>query len=107
CKDESPSLWAIHPGGKGIVETIQAHYQLTPQQVAPSLEVLREIGNVSSATILFVLDKMRKQLRSSGTTDQASGLALAFGPGLTAELIKIKYMPMITEDVLFADEIYA
>ncbi|WP_314584807.1 type III polyketide synthase [Paenibacillus terrigena] len=84
-------LWAIHPGGKGIIEVLQSRYGLSDEQVAPSLGVLRDIGNVSSATILFVLKKMREQLRKQGTA-RAAGLALAFGPGLTAEMIKITYV---------------
>ncbi|GIP53784.1 type III polyketide synthase [Paenibacillus vini] len=89
--DEPPELWAIHPGGKGIIEALQSNYGLRDEQVAPSLGVLREIGNVSSATILFVLKKMREQLQEQGT-ERASGLALAFGPGLTAEMIQITYV---------------
>lgn len=89
--DEPPELWAIHPGGKGIVEALQSRYGLRDEQVAPSLGVLRDIGNVSSATILFVMKKMREQLQEQGT-ERASGLALAFGPGLTAEMIKITYV---------------
>ncbi|GAA0390753.1 type III polyketide synthase [Paenibacillus motobuensis] len=89
--DEHSELWAIHPGGKGIVEALQSRYGLRDEQVAPSLSVLRDIGNVSSATILFVMKKMREQLQEQGT-ERASGLALAFGPGLTAEMIKITYV---------------
>jgi len=89
--DEHTELWAIHPGGKGIVEALQSRYGLKDEQVAPSLGVLRDIGNVSSATILFVMKKMREQLQEQGT-ERASGLALAFGPGLTAEMIKITYV---------------
>lgn len=89
--DEPPELWAIHPGGKGIVEALQSKYGLRDEQVAPSLGVLRDIGNVSSATILFVMKKMREQLQERGT-ERASGLALAFGPGLTAEMIQITYV---------------
>lgn len=89
--DEPPELWAIHPGGKGIVEVLQSKYGLRDEQIAPSLGVLRDIGNVSSATILFVMKKMREQLQEQGT-ERVSGIALAFGPGLTAEMIKITYV---------------
>lgn len=104
---EQPELWAIHPGGKGIIEVLQSKYGLSDEQVAPSLGVLRDIGNVSSATILFVLKKMREQLYARGS-ERAAGLALAFGPGLTAEMIQITYIPSFvqsrhrTEDVQYA-----
>jgi predicted naringenin-chalcone synthase len=94
CGEEQPQLWAVHPGGKGIIETLQAEYKLTDAQIAPSLDVLRRIGNVSSATILFVLLEMRSQLQRQ-SSGQSSGLALAFGPGLTIEAIKIAYEPAV------------
>lgn len=85
-------LWAIHPGGKGIVDILQETFKLTDEQTKPSRTILREYGNVSSATILFVLNEMRQELRNSDSQSK-NGIALAFGPGLTAEMIKITYMP--------------
>ena len=106
CKEDEVELWAIHPGGRGIVEAIQSGYGLAPEQVAPSLDVLRDVGNVSSATILFVLDAMRKQLQESNS-DGAGGLALAFGPGLTAEMVRIQYIPAFVRDGIIEGEVYA
>ncbi|MEY9094130.1 type III polyketide synthase [Paenibacillus sp. RC84] len=88
-----PELWAIHPGGKGIVDAVEQVYGLTEEQTAPSRQVLRDFGNLSSATILFVLQQMRTQLQTAGA-DAADGIALAFGPGLTAELIRFTYIPV-------------
>ncbi|SEF67469.1 type III polyketide synthase [Paenibacillus sp. UNC499MF] len=88
-----PELWAIHPGGKGIVDAVQQVYGLTEEQTAPSRQVLRDFGNLSSATIFFVLQQMRTELRTAGA-DTADGIALAFGPGITAELIRFTYMPV-------------
>ncbi|MEC0244418.1 type III polyketide synthase [Paenibacillus chitinolyticus] len=88
-----PGLWAIHPGGKGIVDAVAQVYGLTEEQTAPSRQVLRDFGNLSSATILFVLQQMRMELRTAGA-DAADGIALAFGPGLTAELIRFTYIPV-------------
>ncbi|TVY09192.1 type III polyketide synthase [Paenibacillus cremeus] len=85
-------LWAIHPGGRGIVDTLQDIFELTEEQTQPSLSVLRNYGNVSSATILFVLNEMRQQLEGRGS-ERAGGIALAFGPGLTVEMIQIAYAP--------------
>ncbi|MGO4548768.1 type III polyketide synthase [Paenibacillus sp. 2TAB23] len=92
CGDEEPELWAIHPGGKGIIDILQNKFELTDEQISHSLGVLRDYGNVSSATILFVLNAMRQHLHESGS-EAVTGIALAFGPGLTAEMIKIAYVP--------------
>lgn len=91
---QAPELWAIHPGGKGIIDAMEAMFGLTEAQASPSRTVLRKYGNMSSATILFVLDEMRRQLasRQSGT---ASGVSVAFGPGLTCEMIQITYLPSV------------
>lgn len=73
--------WAVHPGGPRILQACASALSLTPEQVAPSLAVLREHGNMSSATILFILDRLRRTAGSRGPC-----LALAFGPGLSAEV---------------------
>ncbi|HTG67654.1 MAG TPA: type III polyketide synthase [Candidatus Udaeobacter sp.] len=92
CGEEELELWAIHPGGKGIIDILQNKFELTDEQTAHSLGILRDYGNVSSATILFVLSAMRNHLQETGS-EPVSGIALAFGPGLTAEMIKIAYVP--------------
>lgn len=73
-------LWAVHPGGRSVLDAVERALQLPTTALAPSREVLRENGNMSSATVLFVLEKMLQQ-RSDGL----QGCAMAFGPGLTAE----------------------
>jgi predicted naringenin-chalcone synthase len=87
-----PSLWAIHPGGRGIVDVVQEMFDLSDDQVEFSRRILHNYGNLSSATILFVLKAMREELYSNNSAD-SSGVALAFGPGLTAELLKFTYLP--------------
>lgn len=81
-------FWAIHPGGRRIVETAQAVLSLADQEVYDSYEVLRLYGNMSSATILFILkrllDRHHLNLIKNGT-GYRSGVALAFGPGLSIE----------------------
>lgn len=94
CGEDELELWAIHPGGKGIIDILQNRFELTDEQMSHSLGVLRDYGNVSSATILFVLNAMRKQLQETGS-EPVSGIALAFGPGLTAEMLKIAYVPAV------------
>jgi predicted naringenin-chalcone synthase len=76
---EDIATWAIHPGGPRILTAVGTALDLPPDQNATSREVLSEFGNMSSATILFILDRLRRQ----GAPRPA--VALAFGPGLVAE----------------------
>jgi len=80
---EQIGTWAVHPGGKAIVDKVAESLLLQPEQVEPSREVLRQYGNMSSATILFVLQEVLK--RSVGK-DPEQVCAMAFGPGLTVEM---------------------
>lgn len=89
-----PDLWAIHPGGRGIVDALQDALGLTDEQTRPSRAILRHYGNVSSATILFVLNEMKRELSASGS-GPVNGISLAFGPGLTVEMAKIAYLPSV------------
>ncbi len=81
-------FWAIHPGSKRIVEYIQQQLDLTDNQVSYSLQTLRDYGNMSSATVLFVLDRIM-QMGSPQRGDYA--VMMAFGPGLTMESILLKW----------------
>lgn len=72
--------WAIHPGGRKIVEVVGEVLGLSDPLLAPSYEVLRDVGNCSSATVLLVLERLGQ------TVDVPPGgsvVATAFGPGLT------------------------
>ncbi|MES2881374.1 MAG: type III polyketide synthase, partial [Bacteroidota bacterium] len=76
----SVSHWCIHPGGKRILEAIERSLHLSSQALLPSYEVMKDYGNMSSATILFVLKKIlhdKKEIKKLA--------AAAFGPGLTFE----------------------
>ncbi|MWV42397.1 type III polyketide synthase [Paenibacillus sp. HJL G12] len=86
-----PALWAVHPGGRGIVDAVQEMFELKDDQVTFSRDILKHYGNLSSATILFVLKSMREHLIKQGT-ERAKGISLAFGPGLTAELLNFSYI---------------
>lgn len=74
--------WAVHPGGRSILDHVQSALQLPGGSLAASREVLRRYGNMSSATVLFVL---REILRSATGPAPERVAALAFGPGLTVE----------------------
>ena len=74
--------WAIHPGGRSILDKVEAKLALAPEQLLPSRQTLREYGNMSSATVLFVLKRILEQ-PSAGSGERICGMA--FGPGLTVE----------------------
>lgn len=75
----SVGSWAVHPGGPRILAAVGEALELDRGMLAVSQSVLAEFGNMSSATILFILDRMR----ASGS--QRPWLALGFGPGLAVE----------------------
>ena len=78
-------LWAVHPGGHTVLEAVERAFELPPAALALSREVLRRYGNMSSATVMFVLDAM---MRTAGPG--AHGCAMAFGPGLIAETMRFR-----------------
>ncbi|HVA66745.1 MAG TPA: type III polyketide synthase [Elusimicrobiota bacterium] len=71
--------WAVHPGGRKIVEAIGESMKLDGGSVQSAFDVLRDHGNMSSPTIFFVLDKELRRKRGGPV------VALGFGPGLTME----------------------
>lgn len=76
--------WAIHPGGPKIVDALAAALNLAETGAHDSLEVLRQNGNMSSPTILFILDRMMRDNRPR------PWVAMAFGPGLAAEAVVLE-----------------
>jgi predicted naringenin-chalcone synthase len=82
---EEIKQWCIHPGGRRIVDAIQKSLQLQPNALEKSYEVLNRYGNMSSPTILFVLQELMH-------AEQTGPLfAAAFGPGLTMETFTAAY----------------
>jgi prepilin-type processing-associated H-X9-DG protein len=75
--------FAIHPGGKKILEVIEKELGITPSQNQSAYQVLQQYGNMSSPTVLFVLKEVIKNLSSKNEGE--SILSFAFGPGLTLE----------------------
>ncbi|MBO6523384.1 MAG: type III polyketide synthase [Balneolaceae bacterium] len=80
-------LWAVHPGGRAIVDKVEQGMELSENQVSASRKVLAEFGNMSSVTVLFVLKEILNSKPEAGSTV----LPMAFGPGLTIEsgLLKV------------------
>jgi len=74
--------WAIHPGGRSILDKVQSRLELTDEQLVPARETLRKFGNMSSATVLFVLKHIAGLPPQDGDERICS---MAFGPGLTVE----------------------
>ena len=74
--------WALHPGGRAILDSLQNGLELSDKQMSPSRTVLRKFGNLSSASILFVL---REMLVSQRIRKDELCCTVAFGPGLTME----------------------
>ncbi|MCB1087643.1 MAG: type III polyketide synthase, partial [Verrucomicrobiae bacterium] len=86
-------LWAVHPGGKAILDKVERSLRLQPEQIQASRETLRDFGNMSSATILFVLQRI---LAEAGPEPQQVA-AMAFGPGLTVESALLRVQPAQAE----------
>jgi predicted naringenin-chalcone synthase len=81
-------LWAVHPGGRAILDKVERSLRLQPEQLQAARETLRDFGNMSSATILFVLQKI---LAGAETPQRVA--AMAFGPGLTIESALMRVVP--------------
>lgn len=87
---EDVHTWAVHPGGKSIIDKVAEGLQIPPDKVAASRDILRRYGNMSSATILFVLH----DILAAAKTDQPQLIGtMAFGPGLTAEMALLQVEP--------------
>ncbi|WP_285672083.1 type III polyketide synthase [Paralimibaculum aggregatum] len=73
-------LWAVHPGGRTILDAVASGLDLPEADLATSRSVLRDYGNMSSATLSFVLKRMLEAPQSG-----RAGIAIGFGPGLSIE----------------------
>jgi alpha-pyrone synthase len=87
-KREDIAHWAIHPGGRSILDAVRDGAELEEQQLAMSRDILRRFGNMSSPTIMFVLAAIMED-----TTRAGPGCAMAFGPGLTVESMRFQSQP--------------
>lgn len=78
--------WCIHPGGKKILEAVAESLQLEKDELHTCADVLRNYGNMSSPTILFVLKKLMQQMTAAPPKEtKQTVFGAAFGPGLTME----------------------
>jgi predicted naringenin-chalcone synthase len=77
---DPPVLWAVHAGGRSILDAVQQGLRLPADALRYSREILCDYGNMSSATLMFVLGKILLDPDGRGP-----GVAMAFGPGLSVE----------------------
>uniref|UniRef100_UPI0025C2CDEC 3-oxoacyl-[acyl-carrier-protein] synthase III C-terminal domain-containing protein n=1 Tax=Marinilabilia sp. TaxID=2021252 RepID=UPI0025C2CDEC len=85
--------WAIHPGGKKILDSVKKQMQLSDSDMQYSYEVLSEYGNMSSSTILFVLN----EIMQTEHTDGNKIFSIGFGPGLSIETALLTYVKNMAE----------
>lgn len=81
--DGPVELWAVHPGGRSVLDSIEESLCLKPDQLQASRNVLDQFGNMSSATVMFVLEELMRSAHSG-----ERGYGMSFGPGLTAEMMR-------------------
>lgn len=82
--------WAIHPGGRSILDKVETRLGLSTEQLVPARDTLRDYGNMSSATVMFVL----KHILEGGSAEAEERVcAMAFGPGLTVESALMTRVP--------------
>jgi chalcone synthase len=93
-RDWNSMFYVIHPGGPAVLNQVEEKLGLDPKKLKASREVLVNYGNMWGATLIFVLDEMRKNSVAEGksTTGEGMdwGLLVGFGPGMTLETIVLK-----------------
>lgn len=80
-------FWAIHPGGPKVLGAIEESLGLDDAATRPTWETWEQYGNVSSATVFFVLETLR---RAHPPAPGSLGLVLAFGPGVSCEMVLLR-----------------
>ncbi|CAL5203752.1 unnamed protein product [Lathyrus oleraceus] len=92
--DYNSIFWVAHPGGRAILDKIEAKLDLKSEKLQASRYVLSEYGNMTGATVLFVMDKMRRKSKDEGygTTGEGLewGVLLGLGPGITIDTILLR-----------------
>lgn len=83
--------WAVHAGGRSILDAVQHGLALGPDALRHSRGVLRDFGNMSSATLMFVLDRILRGGGDRAPSNAPDGMAMAFGPGLTVESFAFRH----------------
>jgi predicted naringenin-chalcone synthase len=85
AKADDVDLWAVHPGGRTVLDAVEHALDLPADALAGSRDVLRRFGNMSSASVMFVMEA----LLASAKPGQL-GCGMSFGPGLVAETMRFR-----------------
>lgn len=90
-------FWVVHPGAYRILEVVSETMDIKKEKLQPSWDILRDFGNISSPTCLFVLDEMRKYSKRTGAATTGEGCEWGFlvglGPGFNVELTLLRSVP--------------
>lgn len=78
-------FWAVHPGGRAFLDSVEAGLRLEPHKLEASRRVLSEYGNMSGPSVIFVLDELRRQQERKGM-----GVILGSGPGVSVETMVLQ-----------------
>jgi 3,5-dihydroxyphenylacetyl-CoA synthase len=81
-------FWVVHPGGRKVIDRVQKHFRMSDDQLRFSRSVLRNYGNMSSPTVMFVLNEI---VRSGEPRSGDWGVMIALGPGMAAELALLRW----------------
>ena len=80
-------FWVVHPGGRKVIDNVQKHFGMTDDQLRFSRNILRNYGNMSSPTVMFVLDEV---VRKGDPQPGDWGVMIALGPGMAAEVALLR-----------------
>jgi 3,5-dihydroxyphenylacetyl-CoA synthase len=81
-------FWVVHPGGRKVIDNVQKHFGMTDHELRFSRDVLRNYGNMSSPTVMFVLDEV---VRNGDPRPGDWGVMIALGPGMAAEVALLRW----------------
>lgn len=82
------AFWVVHPGGRKVIDNVQKHFNMTDEQLRFSRAVLRNYGNMSSPTVMFVLDEV---VRTGNPQRGDWGVMIALGPGMAVEIALLRW----------------
>eukprot|EP00253_Pinus_taeda_P018692 PITA_18692 len=96
--DWNKFFWVVHPGGRAILDRVEAKLNLDPTKLIPTRHVMSEYRNMSSACVHFILDQTRKASLQNRCSTSGEGLEMGvlfgFGSGLTIETVVLKSVPV-------------
>jgi alkylresorcinol/alkylpyrone synthase len=82
--------WVMHPGGPKVIDAMQESLGITPEALTPTRRHLARVGNLSSASVLFILDGHRRSFTESGDRD-GYGVMMALGPAFCSEVVLLRF----------------